>query len=274
MRILSLGAGVQSSTLAIMAERGDIEKIDCAIFADTGSEPRCGKNSVYSYLDYLKTKVSYPIYVVSAGNLKEKSLILRTSKRSGKRYVKGYIPAFVLKPDGKVGLLGRICTAEFKILPVARKVKELLGIKRASKNSPVANLLIGISKDEAHRMKPSRIPYVKHSWPLIDEVSMSREDCKKYMLKNGYKEPPRSSCTFCPFHGDDEWRRIYGTPDFEEAVQYEKDIQEVHKKQNALEGIPFLHQSCKPLDTINFKDKKAYKQLDIFGNECEGLCGV
>lgn len=38
MRILSLGAGVQSSTLALMAEHGEIEKPDYAIFADTGWE--------------------------------------------------------------------------------------------------------------------------------------------------------------------------------------------------------------------------------------------
>jgi hypothetical protein len=38
MRILSLGAGVQSSTLALMIARGDLPMVDCAIFADTGAE--------------------------------------------------------------------------------------------------------------------------------------------------------------------------------------------------------------------------------------------
>ena len=45
--ILSLGAGVQSSTLALMAVRGEIEMPEAAIFADTGAEPK----SVYEYLD-------------------------------------------------------------------------------------------------------------------------------------------------------------------------------------------------------------------------------
>ncbi len=39
LRVLSLGAGVQSTTLALMAARGEIEAPDCAIFADTGDEP-------------------------------------------------------------------------------------------------------------------------------------------------------------------------------------------------------------------------------------------
>ena len=40
-RILSLGAGVQSSTMALMADQGAFgDKPDAAIFADTGWEPR------------------------------------------------------------------------------------------------------------------------------------------------------------------------------------------------------------------------------------------
>lgn len=39
MRILSLGAGVQSSTIALMAERGETDPIDAAVFADTQAEP-------------------------------------------------------------------------------------------------------------------------------------------------------------------------------------------------------------------------------------------
>ena len=43
-RSLSLGAGVQSTVLALMAERGDhgLSKPDVAIFADTGWEPALG----------------------------------------------------------------------------------------------------------------------------------------------------------------------------------------------------------------------------------------
>ena len=40
LHILSLGAGVQSSTLALMFARGEVTPMpDCAIFADTGAEP-------------------------------------------------------------------------------------------------------------------------------------------------------------------------------------------------------------------------------------------
>ena len=38
LRILSLGAGVQSSTVALMIEKGEIPMVDCAIFSDTQDE--------------------------------------------------------------------------------------------------------------------------------------------------------------------------------------------------------------------------------------------
>jgi len=48
--VISLGAGVQSSTMALMAANGELPKPDCAIFADTGYEPK----AVYRYLEFLK----------------------------------------------------------------------------------------------------------------------------------------------------------------------------------------------------------------------------
>ena len=48
LRALSLGAGVQPTTLDLMAAHGAVGPMpDCAIFADTGWEPR----AVYEHLD-------------------------------------------------------------------------------------------------------------------------------------------------------------------------------------------------------------------------------
>jgi hypothetical protein len=50
IHILSLGAGVQSSTLALMAAAGEVTPMPtAAIFADTQDEPA----SVYRWLDWL-----------------------------------------------------------------------------------------------------------------------------------------------------------------------------------------------------------------------------
>lgn len=51
MNIISLGAGVQSTTLLLMAVHGEIEpKPEYAIFADTGWEPV----KVYKYIEALR----------------------------------------------------------------------------------------------------------------------------------------------------------------------------------------------------------------------------
>jgi hypothetical protein len=47
LRVLSLGAGVQSTTLLLMSVYGELPPLDYAIFADTGWEPA----RVYEHLD-------------------------------------------------------------------------------------------------------------------------------------------------------------------------------------------------------------------------------
>lgn len=62
--ILSLGAGVQSTALALMAERGLVEKPVAAIFSDTGDEPA----TVYQHLEKLRGMLSFPVHTVKFGN--------------------------------------------------------------------------------------------------------------------------------------------------------------------------------------------------------------
>jgi len=268
IHILSLGAGVQSTTLALMAERGEIQKPVAAIFADTQAEPQ----SVYRHLDWLEKQLSFPVHRVTAGNLMDNSVKIRTSKLSGKKYMKGAIPAFVLKPNGGKGLLGRQCTADYKIRVLTQKARSLCDWKRGEKR-PLVKLWIGISYDEIIRMKPSREKWIEHVWPLIDSKT-TRAGCIEWMKNNGYPEPPRSACVFCPFHSDKEWVRLktQEPEEFQIAVDYEKRLQEAARNQEVLTGVPFLHSSAVPLGEVVFDKSPTTK--DLFGNECEGLCGV
>ena len=271
LNILSLGAGVQSSTMALMAARGELTPMpDCAIFADTQAEPA----SVYAWLDWLEKQLPFPLYRVTAGNLEADELRIRTSGKTGKRYLKGSIPAFVLKDDGNRGLLGRKCTSDYKIVPIQRKVRELCGIKRGGRGVVLAKMWIGISTDEWHRMKPSRADYIENIWPLI-EKKISRKQCLLWMKAHGYPEPPRSACVFCPFHGDKEWRRLRDQEpqEWQRAIEFERKMQAAQRDQEVLRSIPYLHQSCKPLDSVDIDTSPTDLQLDLFGDECEGLCG-
>ncbi len=285
--------------MALMAALGELTPMpDVAIFADTQDEPE----AVYKHLDWLETQLPFPIIRVSKGSLMGENLKLAVSKKSGKTYMKGSIPAFVLNPDGTKGLLGRKCTADFKIMPIHAKARELvardylawrreyklelsnLAMAKEQKHirdcdewnemqdNALVEMWIGISSDEWIRAKGSREPWIRNTWPLLN-AKFSRDMCESWLAEKGYPKAPRSACKKCPFHSDEEW--LLQTPaEFAESVAYEKELQMVASMQQALLGVPFLHQDCVPLDQVVFTKKQGHQQVSQFGNECEGLCGV
>jgi len=273
IHILSLGAGVQSSCLALMAAKGEVGPMPvAAVFADTQAEPA----SVYKWLDWLETQLPFPVYRVTAGSLTKESLRVYVNKKTGNPYLRALIPAYTLNPDGSKGLAGRHCTADHKLRPLFKKCKEIAQIKRGQKTVGVISW-IGISLDEVSRMKPSREAWSESRWPLI-EKEMTRHDCLRWMDKNGYPVPPRSACTYCPFHSDHEWKRLKNNePEaFLEAIQFEKDLQAHHSQSHikaALKSKPYLHNSLVPLGEIDFSEDTTQGSL-LFHNECEGMCGV
>lgn len=262
MLVLSLGAGVQSSTLALMCAHGEFEMPDCAIFADTQAEPE----SVYNWLDWLEKQLPFPVYRVTSGSLAKKALTIMTSKK-GKKYQSPSIPFFTSNGFSRQpGKLSRQCTRDFKVCAIERKIREL------RKGNNVVYQYIGISWDELHRMKDSRRRYIINRYPLI-EKRIRRVDCLRWMREHGYPKPPRSACIFCPYHSNAEWERLKTEEpgEFKKVIEFEKKYQKVFSKINTFNEIPFLHRQLKPIDQVYFPQKD---QFDLFGNECEGMCGV
>ena len=275
--VISLGAGVQSSTMALMASRGELLdiQVDFAIFADTQDESK----KVYDWLDWLEGQLSFPVYRVTKGKLSEATLKMRTTK-DGRKFSETNIPFYTLGSNGSKGIIPyRSCTADFKIVPILRELRSRCGIKRGQKVATVASL-IGISYDEQQRMKDSRDAWVVNRWPLV-ELRMKRKDCIDWMTKNGYPEPPRSSCVYCPFHSNKEWARLKKEEpeEFAKAVKFEQDIQEVKRDSDNFNSTPFLHNSRLPLIEVDFrsqteKDCANGQGLLDFQDECDGMCGV
>ena len=273
---ISLGAGVQSSTLALMAAKGELpgsERVQGCIFADTQDEPQ----SVYVWLDWLEKQLPWPLYKVTAGKLSEKATAMRVTK-DGRRSTNSDIPAYTVSNSGTYGIASRNCTVDFKVKPILKQLRKVANVKRGTK-SPVVIQWIGISLDEMQRMKPSRDPWAACEWPLV-AARMTRRHCLEWMEKNGYPKPPRSSCVFCPFHRNEEWRRLQTEePEaFQAAVDFEKKLQEAKGNSENFHSTPFLHKSCRPLGTIDFRsDVERGQNLlfdDNWNDECEGMCGV
>ena len=265
LTVISLGAGVQSSTMAIMAAKGDLPPVDCAIFADTGNEPKM----VYAYLELLKKILPYPIHIVSKGNIMQDML---DAKGKSNFVVAPYFTQN--KTTGKKGMVMRQCTNDYKIQEIRKKIRELCGVEKG-KHFPKDKYVeqwIGISTDEVGRMKPARDKYIYNRHPLI-EAEMSRQDCIDYLKKNDIPLPEKSACIVCPYHNDAYWHfmKTERPSEFADAVDFDKQVRNISRKED--EQL-YSHRSCKPLDEVEFDKKETDKQLDMFNNECEGMCGV
>jgi hypothetical protein len=244
MSLLSLGAGVQSTVLALMTADGTLPKVDSAIFADTGWEPR----RVYDHLDRLRAVLAaadIPLHIVSSGNLRADSLDPQH------RYAS--VPYFVRNPDGSEGMGRRQCTSEYKLSPIGRKVRELLGAAapdyRRVPKGRVAEQWIGFSTDEIHRVSDrDGVSYVTKRYPLL-ELGMSRKDCHRWLTGRGWTSVAKSACIGCPYHGNEQWRDLRDNhPDeWADAVTFDEAIRKGGARGLPLNGTAYLHRSRVPL---------------------------
>ncbi|MBW8282504.1 MAG: hypothetical protein K0M55_02785 [Rhizobium sp.] len=256
--IISLGAGVQSTTMALMAAHGEIGPMpDCAIFADTGDEPE----AVYDHLKWLMSPnvLPFPVIVVSEGKLSAELL-------SGNDMAR--VPFFV----GKGGLSARQCTRNFKIRPVRRQIRKCLGVAPRGYVAPGSvSQWIGISTDEVMRVKPSGARFIENRHPLI-EKRMTRGDCLQWLLRNGYPRPPKSACVYCPYQSNAQWREK-DPVSMAQAIAVDEALR-TPENVVRFRGELYVHPSLKPLRDVDFSNAEDRGQLNLFNNECEGMCGV
>ena len=272
LRVLSLGAGVQSTTVALMAAHGEIEPIDFAIFADTGCEPA----PVYAHLQWLMSGnvLPFPIHIVSAGSIVEE--MLQSAEGASQSW--GRPPVFVRSKHsvrtGRGGKVTRQCTGDYKIDPIRAKIREMLGVRKGRKvpKDVLVEQVIGISWDEQRRAKPSFHTWIENDYPLIDK-RMTRGDCLEWMKRRGYPLPPRSACTICPMRKNAEWRWLKDNDPagWKQAVEVDRAIR------NGMRGIKaeavYLHRSLKPLDQVDLTNNDD-RMGNLFMAECQGMCGV
>lgn len=249
IHIISLGAGVQSSCMSLMAASGEITPMPvAAVFADTGDEPA----EVYAWLEWLKTKLPFPIHIVQRSILSEHLYEWGHSQ----------IPAFRVGEIGK-----RQCTKHWKVIPVQQCIRGITGTQHKRLPDGFANLWMGISTDEVSRCKDSRVRWISHRFPLID-ARMSRRDCLKWMEANGYPAPPKSACVYCPYRSPAQWMssKKKGGAEWAKIIIVSRQLEQ-HGE--------YLTSHCLPIDQVDFSTDIERGQGELqFNNECEGMCGV
>lgn len=261
MTTLSLGGGVQSSTLAEMIVEGDLPPVNYVIFADTGDEP----DYVYQQVEYLRGRlasVGVPLEVVTAGDMLDD---FYTGSQSN------FLPVYSLNEQQsgarattiEIGKFRRQCTSGYKIKPIRDFVASKIG------SAAHFETWLGISLDEVQRVKRSRNKWEITRWPLI-EKRMSRADCIHYLQSKNLPVPRKSSCRICPFHNDAHWQDMRDSRpnDWAHVVKFDDDLRNGKLKiTTAAKGELFLHRSCVPLSEVTFANE-GQLAFDFCGGEC------
>lgn len=273
--VLNLGAEVQSTALYLLARDGRFH-FDVAVFADTGEEPA----AVYRHLEYLRSLGSPPIWVRSAGRLGDD--LVRGRNSTGQRFAS--ISAFTKDAAGKVGIVRRQCTKEYKVEVVNKAIRrELLGLKPRQRipADVVVYQYFGISTDEAGRAERGRRRFesVRHTvpvYPLI-EMGWSRQECVAYLRERLPHAVPKSSCVCCPYRTNQSWLELKQTDpagwdravEIDDALRGDGSIVTRGFRQKL-----YLHRSCRPLAEIDFQSLAPNALDPMATGECEGRCGV
>ncbi len=276
MIFFSLGAGVQSSVMLMRAIAGDIERPDHVIFSDTGWEPV----AIYKHLDWCKRqceKAGIPFHQVrserASGNIREDMVTARTAASGEYDGDWASMPLFIDTGSGVEGRIRRQCTSEYKLDPLRRLQRQLLGYEKGQRIPPgTAAVMIGISTDEARRASTSRDRWVDNLYPLIDPLKMSRADCQAWWQEHyPHITLQKSSCIGCPHHSDRDWLRMAENhPDeFEDACRFDEQI----RNACGTKGESYLHRSLKPLRLVDLNAGQLGFDLEdeVY---CAGGCGL
>lgn len=272
LRVISNGKGLQSVTMILLASRGMIGPMpDVALDAALADE-RSSSGENMRWLQSQNMGVPIPFASVYGGDI----------QGDLEQLVGGWIdrmsnpPFFVRNADGTRGILGRGCTRDYKLRPIWRKLREMLGYgpRAPMPREPIVEMWIGITCDEKHRMAPSVHPWIRNRYPLI-EAGWYRHDCDDWVWNEYGVRVKHSGCKHCSYTSDEQWlwMKIHQPADFAAAVAVDRLI---CRGMPGVEGECFLHDSLTPLDAIDFEDLVAAKRgrlLDWSGCGA-GMCGI
>lgn len=224
VNVWSCGGGTQSGAIAALIRTGKLPRPDFAFRPFVEGFIRPALRSVGLELQIIKS-VDYgaSLDVVYISETGERTMLLP-----------GYS---TLNGSGK---LSPFCSGKWK-RDVGERWMRSIGIETATN-------WIGISRDEARRIRAQHRPWLKLWYPLIFEVPMNRTMCVSLIREQGWEgQIPHSACYMCPNHSDAEWIdiKLHWPLDFQAACDLEAEAR--------LEDPHFyLHPSCVPLGEVDF----------------------
>lgn len=215
-----------------MIAKGELPPIDYAVHADTTWE----RESTYQF-----AKLVTPW--LERNGVKVVTVRDKTAARMLEDGHGIYIPAFLTNDAGEQAQLPRTCTNNWKVAPVRRFISDMLAERGWKKDFGIVKMIMGISWDEALRMRHSDTKYIENEYPLIDQ-RIRRTDCIYWLENKGLPIPYKSACVFCPYHSRAAWKELgrRGNSDLAIAIDVDEKIRAKFTQKQL-----FVHPSRKPL---------------------------
>jgi hypothetical protein len=275
---VSFGGGVQSTALFLLI-KNDPDRVlsvmgalpEAYFFADTGAEPE----EVYAHIERLRPMAGdTPIVLCKKDGPTMEEVML---SKNGSRCLP--IPAFTKDSvTGRIGMTRRQCTREYKIAPLQKAMRDAIGARpRAQLPDNSIHSWIGISTDEAGRVKDSGMLGITNRYPLL-EMGLSREDCKKIISDAGLN-PVKSRCYFCPYINDWDGFKADHPQAFDKAVEMDRQIRDSTRA--GVEKPVYLRRDCLALDGSDDRQPGPLEAIwkeqwedQGFEDECDGMCGL
>lgn len=236
-QVWSCGGGTQSGAIATLIRLGKLPRPDFAFMTDTGRERRSTWPFVDGFIRPALSQVGLELRIIKSEE-NGASLDVVYISESGEQTV--LLPGWTTMGPLGPGKLSPFCSGKWK-RDVAERYMRSIGIERARN-------WIGISRDEARRIRAQHRPWLELWYPLIFKVPMTRDMCVSLIREQGWVgQIPHSACYMCPNHSDAEWidMKINWPEDFLAACELEAETR--LKDRNF-----YLHPSCVPLAEVDF----------------------
>lgn len=264
VRCISLGGGVQSTTMVLMhlLEKAFNPPPDIAMFIDLGWERVATYGNIIR-LQQLSGKQGFSVKWIKNRDIRS-DILTNVSDRTKRLNTP---PMFYRNEAGKTAQIARECTATYKIEAIENELRKHMGIPPGMVMRYRAETWIGITTDEAQRMRTNNDPkWIANKYPLID-LGMSRKDCIRWLEDHGWNIPAKSSCLGCPYKPKSEWADMkFNRPDeWNNVVQVDRAVR---NGVNNIDKPVFLHQSLTPLEDLQLSEPTKELKYD----ECSGYC--
>lgn len=250
LTVLSYGGGVQTFGILLMIQNNIIPKPDVLIFSNTMAEKPETIIHIEQVVKPICEKIKLPFYEV--------------------KYKQGLIEGYS-KNSTIPNVTNRSCTMTYKIKPVTKKVKELLGYGNKYQRIPKGinvNMMIGFTTDEINRKVENKEHFITNVFPLLD-LNLSRTDVINYIKKSNYEVPVKSGCYLCPFIGLKGFTKLkVERPElFKIALDMENDYFEKFPERNN----GFIAKTRIKLDDIN-KTPSLFSFVEQLHDDSFGEC--